>query len=628
MNKVVFISFLFFFSLCHAQASDYHKHIVAKGETIAQIAERYQVTPFDIHQLNPDAKSGLKEKAVLLIPKTSVAAKARIHEVKPGETFYSIAKKYNITNDQLEKANPSVDKFSLSIGQQLQLPGASVGTQKAKEIPAFHEVQPKETFYSIAKLYGVSVSELEVLNPEVMSNLPVGYSLRLTANKTNTANTAVEKNSASNTKDSTRFVWHIVQPKATIFGISKEFGLSQVELLKWNPDLESGLQEGMTLRIPKPTSATPPTSSSAKMLTDLSKSSKVKETKEIAILLPFNVSSIATDTTLSTQARLKRDGFLNMTLDVYSGVLMAIDSAKRIGLPLHVTILDSKETRNNSDVVNLVNAHQLKNVDAIIGPFYPQYVEKVAQLVSEYNVPVISPLRETTKSYKNLYQSMPSGDFVKSSMLEYLQSKKGTIIALIDNKRNATRKLIEKEFKSVYIVPLNDKGGLVGDSIAPRLQKNKTNYFVLDTGSTGMIFAALNQCNNARANGYKVELVVLEINDTFETDEVFPRLVRQKIIFPSLTRFQETPENTQFANAYRKKNNVYPNQYALRGFDLTFDVMQRVLLTEGFENSVKNTVTIQIENKFDYYQRADSGYSNKGIFIHQYQEDYTIKELD
>jgi LysM repeat protein len=46
-------------------------HKVEKGETISQIAQKYQVTPYDIYQLNPDAQSGLKPNSILLIAKQS-----------------------------------------------------------------------------------------------------------------------------------------------------------------------------------------------------------------------------------------------------------------------------------------------------------------------------------------------------------------------------------------------------------------------------------------------------------------------------------------------------------------------------------------------------------------------------
>ena len=50
-------------------------HKVVKGETIQQIAQKYNVTPYDIYQLNPDAQSGLKPNSVLLIPKKGNSTK-------------------------------------------------------------------------------------------------------------------------------------------------------------------------------------------------------------------------------------------------------------------------------------------------------------------------------------------------------------------------------------------------------------------------------------------------------------------------------------------------------------------------------------------------------------------------
>ena len=63
---------IFFFSLVlfstAAQAQDYKKHTVQKGETVMSIAKKYKVTPYDIYRLNPDSKNGINENAILLIP--------------------------------------------------------------------------------------------------------------------------------------------------------------------------------------------------------------------------------------------------------------------------------------------------------------------------------------------------------------------------------------------------------------------------------------------------------------------------------------------------------------------------------------------------------------------------------
>lgn len=47
------------------------------------------------------------------------SAQAKVHEVQPGETLFSIAKKYNVPADQILKLNNMTKKDPLRIGQKL-----------------------------------------------------------------------------------------------------------------------------------------------------------------------------------------------------------------------------------------------------------------------------------------------------------------------------------------------------------------------------------------------------------------------------------------------------------------------------------------------------------------------------
>lgn len=603
------------------------KHIVAKGETITQIAQKYKVTPYDIYRMNPDAKNGIQIDAILLIP-SSVVSNSSVpltHEVKPKETLFGIAKQYTTTVELLEKWNPDVKENGLKVGQIIHVSGKSIEVQKTKpqeSTTLYHEVQAKETLYSIAKQYQVSVDDLTLWNPNAKEGLSIGQKLIIKNGNSKPslpdATSEIKKVSKSN------YLEYVVKPKETLFSISKLFSMSQEELLTLNPELKEGVKEGMKLQVPAQRFVY---SGKTKEIKDFTKSLVKKDKKEIVLLLPFNTSNIESDTSLTTQARLKRDGFLNLTLDFYSGALMAIDSAKRLGLNLNVKILDSQETKRGSSVSSIVQNQNLSKADAVIGPFYPQYVEKTAELLSSSNVPVISPLREITTSTENVYQSMPPNDFVKNEMFAYIRSKNGNMIALVDSKKSAAKQFITDFHKDIYIAPLNEKGGIINDSISPKLSKDKINYFILETASTGMIFNALSQCTNAKSAGYNAELVVLDINNTFETDEVFPRILKQQIIFPSLTRYQDTPQSLNFAMQYKKKNNVYPNQYAVRGFDVVFDTMMRLFQKEDFETTIQTYASEGVENKFDY-EKSSSGYSNKGIYIMQYVEDFNVKLMD
>jgi LysM repeat protein len=626
--KIV-ISCILFLIFSWSITAQVTKHTVQNGETVTSIAQKYKVTPYDIYRLNPDAQNGIQENKVLLIPPSyKTEPKKEIwHEVEAKETLFGIAKKYNTTVEQIQKLNEEALKEGLKVGAKIRVSGEiHKDNHKNQSTEKFHIVQPKETLFGIAKQYQISVEQLKKLNPQIDEGLQPGQKLYLQAN----TKAPVEIQSLGDIETQRKpalpaMLTYEVKAKETLFGLSKQFQVSQQELLTLNPELSDGVREGMVIKVPTNQMGR---MSNSKPVVDLSKNRSQNEKREMVLLLPFNISKIQSDTTLSTQARLKKDGFLNMTLDFYSGALMAIDSAKRLGMNVGIKIFDSQETRSSSQVTTIIQSENLKDSDVVIGPFYPQHVEKAAQILQEYQVPVISPLREVSKSYPNLVQSMPPSDMVKQKMIEFIRSKNGNAIAIIDQKKGSSRTYFQTHYKDIYLAPLNEKGGIIGDSIKLKLNKSKVNYFILETATTSMIFSALAQCNQAISNGYQAELVVLDINPTFETDEIFSRLVKQKIIFPSLTRYQDTPESVLFAINYKKKNNTYPNQFAIRGFDLIFDTLLRLSQSQSLASTWNNSATEGIENKFDYSFSESKGFANQGVYIMQYEEDLTVKLLN
>ncbi|MFI0492066.1 LysM peptidoglycan-binding domain-containing protein, partial [Flavobacterium sp.] len=579
-------------------------HKVEKGETITQIAQKYNVTPHDIYQLNPDAITGLKPNTVLLIPnKTSKAiieAKPKVvpatksnptvqtHKVEPKETLFGIEKKYGISDEALKKANPELEKLGMQIGQTLTIPSnvvskstASKTTVPSQEKAVYHVVYPKETKFSIAKLYGISIAELEKRNPEIIPNLPIGYKLLIKGNTPKAPKIAVIETKKEIAKPNpTKVVKKIeysdyeVQSKETLYSLSKKFGMTTDELINLNPDIENGVKEFMILKVP---STTLISKELKKVPVSLSNKSGNSTRKKLVLLLPFDLSKIEEDTINSTSTRLKKDKFLNMTLDFYSGALVAIDSARSIGIPIDVKIFDSQETKTASNIPNIIQENHLEDADAIVGPFYQSNVEKTAEIVGKNNVPVISPLsKDIGNSYANLYQTIPTVEVTKKAMFDFMIAKSGNIIAVIDKKKESVRQYIKENQKEVQFAALQENGSLAAESLKSLFVKDKINYVILETANTGMIKATMNTMLGSMAN-YKVQLVILSPNETLDTDEIeFGNLVKLKLMYPSVTRENKSPEALVFENEYRKKNNIYPSGYATRGFDVTFDTMMRL----------------------------------------------------
>ena len=641
---LTFFVILFFISFPGHTQNKVIQHNVTKGETINQIAQKYKVTPYDIYQLNPDAQSGLKPNTILLIPQNSgkqVVVQAKkstlsvTHQVAPKETLYGIEKKYGISDELLKKANPFLEKEGLQIGQTLTIPSNKVqkNSPVTLEKVVYHYVLPKETKYSIAKQYGITIQELERKNPEVVSNLPEGFKLLVKGNAPKGDKTVVSESKKeivnSNpvpTTSAINYLNYVVKSKETLYSLSKMFGMSQEELIILNPALSEGVVEGMSLKVPSTIAISPETK---KEYTELLKSTGITSRKKLALLLPFNVSKIEGDTVNSMAMRLKKDKFLNMTLDFYAGALVAIDSARTLGLNIEVKILDSQETKNSSNVASLINSNNLENSDAIIGPFYQSNVEKTAELLIKNQVPVISPLsKDSGVSYANIFQSIPAPDAVKNAMFDYMRSKGGNIVAVVDKKKESVIQFIKENHKDVKFSSLSANGSVSAENLKSLFVKDKINFVVMETGNTGMIKSTIAAMLSSMSI-YKVQLVILEPNETLDTDEInVSNLAKLKLTYPSITRENESPEALIFEKEFKKKNKIYPSAFATRGFDITFDTMMRLSQNKKYQETVDSTATEQVDNKFEFYKKSDGGYSNRGIYILYYDTDLTIKEAN
>jgi LysM repeat protein len=671
-NRIVY-SLILFFCFTHfiiAQQEGYIKHTVSQGETIAQIAQKYKVTPFDIYKLNPDAQNGIRLNSVLLIPsssnnvvsttvKTQVSpVKKIIHVVQPKETLFSLSRMYNVSVEALQNDNAELLKSGLKIGQEVVIPVSNGVTTASAEInsaqtsvPApkdmvkvvpkvenkpqhsisktetkYHVVEPKETKFGIAKQYGMSIEELESLNPQIVSSFPVGLRLVVAGSPSNqlvNESSKTENNSTNNKNfDTKRYLEeYVVRPNETIYSIAKDYGISEQELIYLNPELKKALKLGMILRVPKGMKK----ETIVKEKLDLTKSIKKDKKKNLVILLPFNVSKIEGDSINSTEARLKKDRFLNLTLDFYSGVLKAIDSARTLGLNIDIKIHDSQETKNSSALGELVLNHNFENADAIIGPFYQSNVEKLAEWLGNTKTPIISPLsKDYGKSYPNLYQSLPSEEKMRNALFDYMRKKQGNIIAVIDSKKQSIYDYFSKNQPDVKIVGLSERGVLQSDSLSVRLSKTKPNYVVLVTEKTAMILNATNIMQKLKQD-YQIQMAILEYNETLDFEEVaLSRLTNLNMLFPSLTKPAEAQSISGFESSYKKINNILPNQFAIRGFDVTFDTLLRMSQEKNFEDTVQFASTEYVENKFDYVP-ADKGYVNNGVYVLYYDSDLTVK---
>lgn len=157
-------------------------HTVLKGETVYSIAAAYNTTVQEIYKLNPNAEKGIKEGSVLQIPQDRRPSGYSNHLIEAKETLYSVSKMYNISVEEIKKANPGLDENTFKIGRTIRIPvfNDSVSKNDSYASPFLeHKVVKGETLYSVSKIYDVPVEALLKGNPSLSDGLKEGMVLSI-----------------------------------------------------------------------------------------------------------------------------------------------------------------------------------------------------------------------------------------------------------------------------------------------------------------------------------------------------------------------------------------------------------------------------------------------------------------
>lgn len=148
--------------------SDTYK--VIKGDTLYGIANKLDTTVDELKKINNLTSNSLSIGQILKVPVKSIdTGETELYQVQKGDTLYGIANKYGITLKELKAIN-NLENDSLSIGQLLKVPsGLSLASS--------YTVSPGDTLYSIAKKFDTTVPKLKETNNLTNNMLSIGQKL-------------------------------------------------------------------------------------------------------------------------------------------------------------------------------------------------------------------------------------------------------------------------------------------------------------------------------------------------------------------------------------------------------------------------------------------------------------------
>jgi LysM repeat protein/ABC-type branched-subunit amino acid transport system substrate-binding protein len=263
-------------------------HQVRTGETIYSITRQFNVDREELIEHNPDIAAGLKIGDILKIPykegtqiqNTTVSGKGDptrfiFHTITSRkQTPYFIAKEYDITVEQIYAYNPEVKRFKR--GTKLRIPVWEEAKQrtaqkiqnqdKQTEVPddegdelIKHQVSSGETLFSIARRYNISESEILFYNPGAR-NLKAGSIIYLPKDAEDSAIDDKISQPIDLDEDLTaradlemtvgNYFNHTIVSGETLWGLTRKYDVTEQELKRINPVLESGFPAGVTIKIP------------------------------------------------------------------------------------------------------------------------------------------------------------------------------------------------------------------------------------------------------------------------------------------------------------------------------------------------------------------------------------------
>jgi len=646
MKYVIVISLFFQVLSTTAFSQAFKYHTVAPEENVYRISIKYDVSVESIYKYNPDARNGVQVGTKLVIPvqdqspETSgeAAVSFKSHRVQKKETLYSLSKQYDVSIDEIKKYNKQLYSKELQNGETIQIPQFVKGeTQIARPVQKAqsptstqigktreHIILPKETKFGIARKYGMTVEELEVLNPTV-GVLQPGIMLKV--------GTAVLDDFVIITDEA--FQFYEVQPQETMYSLTRRFQVEADSLMALNPALKDGLKWGMILKVPTKDASgrtlevggVIPGEALASDVKQLNLENNLKnfETKNLVLMLPYNLSKIKNDSISNSKEMLQSDRVMRISLDFYSGVLMAMERAKELGISTNLKVFDTQQ--QPSKVASIIQSNNFNNVDVVIGPLLQATSEQAATRLSNLNVPVISPIsNRELRAIPNLYQARPSDEMLREAMIQYLQknSQDKNVIIVADGASGGIKSKLMNALPNARTV--NPSGNSISETtLNPSLVKGRENWVILESESVALLSSATSALNRL-ARDKDIVLFTTNKNSSFESDVLSNNhLGRLKFHFPSEYKEFDESVSDSFIDSYKTKYGYIPNKYTVRGYDLTLDVLLRLAAMGTLEKSVEaNIITEYVENKFLYKHKVNGGFYNDEVYIMHLNEDLSL----
>ena len=548
------------------------------------------------------------------------------HKVKKKETLYSISRLYDLNIEQVMEYNPILSRRGLRKRMILKIPVFKKKELVSEEIPDYniiiYKVKPKDTKWRIAYNNNITIQELEKMNPVLKKGLKIDQKIKIPKS---------DKMNLSNLIDS-NFNYYTVKQGEGYYRIQKKLGVSKKILDSLNPILlEQGLLNGMVLKLPLAYTG------DLKIKNDLlvEKTSLIDSINgnseiNISVLLPFRASEIQFDSIDETRKILSERNLHTISSDFYSGIILASEDLSKYGISSKLSIYDTENRKSKIDkILNEINPDSCQ---IIIGPLIPDNFNYISSNERIFDLPKVAPLSTRDVEIRNsVYQSVTPKELLRNKMIDYLDKnldQDDNIVIVADSINRDIEYILKDIFPSSIILRPEKNGYLLPELVDSLLVDSLPNKIILESDNFSLISSVSAQMSAQISDLRKVQLFTTYRGNVYENENLSRKhLGDLNFTFASghhpLSKF----EFNAFQERYIKFFGKPPNREAIRAYDLTLDLVLRIVYAGKLNSSTENIEETEYqENRFWYKKIEKNGFVNTAFYLLRHKE-YDIYEI-
>ena len=442
-------------------------------------------------------------------------------------------------------------------------------------------------------------------------------------------------------------VFHEVERKETLFSISEKYKIKINDLLDLNPQLrESKLRRNSTILIPvyktqeledidnediKNSEQDEMVELEITSLDSIYIQKKKKNNKlNISVLLPFRSSNLNFNSIKEVESLLVDRNLYTIALDLYSGILHAINDLKKMGISINLNVFDTDNSLNK--ILEISNSEKIRNSDLIIGPLLPRNFETFSAIDFLEGIPKVFPLSNIPiKILKGVIQTVTPRNLLREKMIEYLNiniDRDENIVIIADSLNLDIKNKLTSIFPNSIKIKPEFEGYVLPELLDSLLVDSLPNKVIVESEIFTLVSSIVSQLNSQITPERDVRLYTTYKGNQYDDPSIdIKNLGDLRFTYPSISKKIRSDSITDFKENYKNLFGSLPNSDVFRGYDITKDIVLRILLDNNINKTVKYSEQTYNESKFLYKKDTSGGLFNSSIYILKHF-DYDIEEIN